>query len=96
MAKKVTKKVKTKRKVNPLYVVTNDGKDVEAASNYIELLFKKLGLDFVYEMMAEYLKGLLELVNSYPMLVEINKIIEQVVDAMELAYIRFSKSFSLF
>ena len=96
---KTTKKKVTKRKKkssNPLYVVSKDGKEVEEASNYLELIFKKLGLDFIYSFLTEYIKGLLELVNSYPMLVEIQKMIDQVVDALELAQMRIQKNFSFF
>lgn len=92
--KKKNTQRRNKKNTNPLYVVSNDGKDVEEASNYIELFFKKMGMDSVYEFLMSYLTGLLEMVNSYPMLVEINRVLEQIVAILELAYIRFSKKFS--
>lgn len=67
---------------NPLYVVTNDGKDVESAENYIELFFKKAGLDFVYKFVIDYLEALIQSVNSYPMLVEIRRLIDQAIEAL--------------
>ena len=70
------------KKKNPLYIVTNDGKDVESADNHIEALFKKAGLDFIYKFIMEYFKALLETVNSYPMFLEVKKFIDKAVDAL--------------
>lgn len=38
-----------KKPVNPLYVVKNNGKEIETAGNLVEAFLKKLGLDFVYD-----------------------------------------------
>lgn len=38
-----------KRPTNPLYVVKNKDNQIETAQNIIEALFKRIGLDFIYE-----------------------------------------------
>jgi hypothetical protein len=38
-----------KKPVNPLYVVKNKDNQIETAQNLIEALFKRIGLDFIYE-----------------------------------------------
>lgn len=38
-----------KRPTNPLYVVKNKDNQIETAQNIFEALFKRIGLDFVYE-----------------------------------------------
>ena len=63
---------------NPLYVVK--GNNVMEASNIIDMLVKKFGLEPVINI----IKMLLEQVKSYPMLVEVNKIIEDLMQKIRL------------
>ena len=56
-------KTKSKSK-NPLYVVK--GKDVQEASDVIDLIVKKLGLEPVVQFLQSMLKMILENIKSYP------------------------------
>lgn len=64
---------------NPLYVVTNNGKDVEQVANFFEVIVKKLGLGPVIDIFNELLKSLFEQVNSYAMLLVIQEFIDNLV-----------------
>lgn len=68
----------SKRK-NPLFVVTNSGKDVEAAENFIEVLVKKLGLDPVIEMIEGLFEVLIANINSYATLEAFNNILSDTI-----------------
>lgn len=57
-------KNKTKS-TNPLYVVTNNGKDVEPVSNYYEAFIKKFGLEPVVNFLEMMLELLLSQVTNY-------------------------------
>ena len=61
---------------NPLYVVTNNGVDVEAANSLLDLLLKKTGLDQLIPILENILSMLLSQVNSYPMFMEVKKIFD--------------------
>ncbi len=61
-----------KKTSNPLYVVKNNGKDVEAAKGIFELILKKLNLEPAFEFLSLYLKALLEQVNNYAALQFVN------------------------
>ncbi|MDD0853062.1 hypothetical protein HBN50_08140 [Halobacteriovorax sp. GB3] len=64
---------------NPLYVVTNNGKDVEQVANFFEVIVKKLGLGPIIDIFNELLKSLFEQVNSYAMLLVIQEFIDNLV-----------------
>jgi hypothetical protein len=49
---------------NPLYVVK--GKDVQEASDVLDLIVKKLGLESVVQFLQSMLKMILENIKSYP------------------------------
>lgn len=65
---------------NPLYVVTNNGVDVEAASNLLDLLLKKTGLDQLIPILENIMSMLLSQVNSYPMFMEVKKIFDAIFE----------------
>ncbi len=75
-----------KKAKNPLYVIKNNGVDVESAQNFFELLLKKFNLEptlnfintVIMPTLQDYFQKLtVELfskVDSYPMLIEVKKI----------------------
>jgi hypothetical protein len=67
------------RKVNPLYVVSKDKKNVEEASNFFDLLLKKTGLDQLWSMLETVIAVLLSQVQSYPMFLEVKKVIDKLL-----------------
>lgn len=71
----------TKKKVvNPLYVVRNNGVDVESASGIVDLILKKTGLDQMFVILENLLNFLMTQVNSYPMFIEVKKIYDQLFE----------------
>ncbi len=64
---------------NPLYVVTNGGKDVEEVGNLFEALVKKLCLESVVAFFNSILEEILKSVNSYAMLIAIQEFIDNIV-----------------
>jgi phage-related protein len=71
------------KQTNPLYAVTNKGKDVQEVGNYLELLVTKLGLTPVIEFIEEMLKFLFEQISSYAMFVMVKEYLDQVVNTVE-------------
>lgn len=67
-------------KKNPLYVVTNNGVDVEAASGIIDLILKKTGLDQMIPILENVMAILLSQVSSYPMFMEVKKIFDAIFE----------------
>ena len=65
---------------NPLYVVTNNGVDVEAANSLLDLLLKKTGLDQLIPILENIMAILLSQVNSYPMFMEVKKIFDAIFE----------------
>ncbi len=65
---------------NPLYVVTNNGVDVEAANSLLDLLLKKTGLDQLIPILENIMSILLSQVNSYPMFMEVKKIFDAIFE----------------
>lgn len=64
---------------NPLYVVTNKGKDVESAKNLFDVLVKKFNLEPVIELLKTFLKMFMENAKSYATFVEMKKLFDQYV-----------------
>lgn len=64
---------------NPLYVVTNKGKDVESAKNLFDVLVKKFNLEPVIELLKTFLKMFAENAKSYATFVEMKKLFDQYV-----------------
>ena len=65
-----------KKNKNPLYVVTNNGQDVEQAKGMFDLWIKKLGLDPIIEMLEFLFKSLLNMVSSYAMLTAVKDVFD--------------------
>ncbi len=78
---------KKKMSSNPLYVVSNNGVDVEAANGILDLLMKKTGLDQLIPVLENIMAILLSQVNSYPMFMEVKKIFDALFEkAIELMF----------
>lgn len=74
-------------KKNPLYMVSKNGVDVEAANGILDLLLKKTGLDQMIPMLENIMAILLSQVNSYPMFMEVKKIFDAIFEkAIELMF----------
>lgn len=77
----------SKKSSNPLYVVSNNGVDVEAANGIIDLILKKTGLDQLIPVLENIMSILLSQVNSYPMFIEVKKIFDALFEkAIELMF----------
>ncbi len=72
---------------NPLYVVK--GKDVEEAKNMIDLLIKKFNLAPVVALLQSLLETLLKQVQSYQVLVEVNKMFEQIMATIQMLVLKY-------
>lgn len=72
---------KTKR--NPLYVVTNDGKDVEPADNIFDALIKKLSLEPVIDFLKLIFQIIIDQVGGVVALDLIKGILDEFVDSLE-------------
>ncbi|MBI2522306.1 MAG: hypothetical protein HYV97_17940 [Bdellovibrio sp.] len=62
---------------NPLYVVTQNGKVVEEAQNHLDRLVKKFNLGPVLKLWEDLFAFFLSQIKSYPMLVVVQKLIDQ-------------------
>ncbi len=69
-------------KKNPLYVVKED--TVEPAHGLVEFFLKKLHLEPVVDILKSIITMLLEQVSTFPMLVAVQKIIDQIVAKLAL------------
>ncbi len=81
-----TKKSKAK---NPLYVVK--GKDVQEASDILDLVVKKLGLEPVVQFLQTMLKMILENVQSYPTFLAMKNLLDELM----LSFLGVFKKFGL-
>jgi phage-related protein len=68
---------------NPLYVVTNSGKDIEQASGLADLIIKKLGLGPVIDTLENILAWLWDQVKDYPTFVMVKGVIDSIVDSIQ-------------
>jgi hypothetical protein len=71
------------KKANPLYAVTNKGKDIEEVSDYFELLVAKLGLTPVIEFFESLLSFLLDQISSYAGFVAMKAFLDDIVIKLE-------------
>ncbi|MEA9358510.1 hypothetical protein SHI21_19900 [Bacteriovorax sp. PP10] len=77
----------SKKSSNPLYVVRNNGVDVEAANSIIDLILKKTGIDQMIPILENIMAILLSQVNSYPMFMEVKKIFDAIFEkAIEIMF----------
>jgi hypothetical protein len=72
----------TTKKINPLYVISKNGKDVESVANLLELFLKKTGLDQVFLILESLIAELLAQVTSYPVFIEVRKVIDNLLAAV--------------
>ena len=72
-----------KAKKNPLYVVTNDGKDVEQAEGFMDALVKKFGLEPVMEVIRSVLSLLSDQVGNYGFFLFLQEFIDEIVSQLE-------------
>jgi hypothetical protein len=76
--KTTTAKKKTSAKAkNPLYVVK--GKDVEAASGFLDLMIKKFNLGPIIQMIQALMGELLKSVQTYSMFEAVKKVIDDLI-----------------
>lgn len=73
----------SKSKKNPLYVVTNDGKDVEPAENLIDALIKKFALEPIIDFLKLIFQIIMENVGGAVAVDLIKGIMDEVVDSLE-------------
>lgn len=62
---------------NPLYVVKNNGVDVEEAMSFFDLVIKKFNLEAVVPIFEAVIQAILSEVTSYPVFVEVKKMLDQ-------------------
>ncbi|MDD4974191.1 MAG: hypothetical protein PHY93_07550 [Bacteriovorax sp.] len=67
-----------KKSTNPLYVVRNNGVDVEEASGILELILKKTGLDRMIPILESFIQIILSQVESYAVFIEVKKMFDQI------------------
>lgn len=67
---------------NPLYVIKNNGVDVEEAVNILDLVLKKLNLDALIPVLQAIVDTLFQEVKSYPMFLAAKKIFDDLFDAI--------------
>ena len=90
-----------KKRKNPLYVVTNNGKDVLEASGLLDALVKRLGIEPVLKQLEAILQLMLSMITSYAAFTVIKEWFDQFVATLEafikkvdpvLAFSMFQKS----
>lgn len=69
-----------KKSTNPLYVVRNNGVDVEEAQNILDLLLKKTGLDKMIPILESLLHIILSQVETYPVFIEVKKMFDRLFE----------------
>jgi hypothetical protein len=74
---------------NPLYVIK--GKDVQEASNMMDLIVKKLNLEPVVFFLQNVLKMIIENIKSYPTFVALKNFLDELM----LKYLGLIKRFGL-
>lgn len=75
-----------KKPVNPLYVIKNKNNQIETAQNFLEAIFKRIGLDFVYEYFYSLFRALALKVKSteaFGMLIDLLDDYQTMLQAVE-------------
>lgn len=67
----------TKKSTNPLYVVRNNGVDVESVNGILDLILKKTGLDKMIPILETVMQLILSQVQSYAVFSEVKKMFDQ-------------------
>ena len=70
----------TKKSTNPLYVVRNNGVDVEEANGILELILKKTGLDKMIPILETFMQMILSQVQTYAVFIEVKKMFDKVFE----------------
>jgi hypothetical protein len=73
-------KTKKRKTPNPLYVVSKNKKDVEEASNLLDLILKKTGVDKVIPVLETILSLILSQVETYPIFIEVKKMFDKLFE----------------
>ncbi len=68
---------------NPLYVVTNDGKDVESATNLFDMLVKKFGLEPLMQIFKSIVDMISGQVGNYGFFLFLQDLVDQFVAILE-------------
>ena len=68
---------------NPLFVVTNDGQDVEQADGIFDAIIKKLGLEPLIEILNDTLEQMIASCSSYAMIEVLSNLLEDITESLE-------------
>ncbi|MFG1484143.1 hypothetical protein ABMA79_10750 [Halobacteriovorax sp. HFRX-2_2] len=68
---------------NPLYVVTNEGRDVEGVATYLELLVKKFGLQPYLDILDSMIAMLTNQVGNYGFFIALQNFIDHIAAQIE-------------
>lgn len=79
----MVKRERSNNKKNPLFVVTNNGQDVEQAESFFDALIKKFGLAPLVEFMNTVIQMIMEQVGGMVALELIRGFLDEMVDALE-------------
>jgi hypothetical protein len=71
------------KSTNPLFVVTNNGQDVEEAEGLVDALIKKFGLGPIIEFMNTIIQMIMEQVGGMVALELVRGIMDEFIDALE-------------
>jgi len=74
---------KKRKNSNPLYVVTNNGKDVEPVGSLLDAFITKYGLKPVVDMLKVILDQLFAQVKNYGLFIIVKDFIDDLVSKME-------------
>jgi len=72
-----------KNTTNPLFVVTNNGQDVEEAESMIDALIKKFGLGPILEFFETVIQMIMEQVGGMVALELVRGVLDELVDVLE-------------
>lgn len=78
----MVRRAKSEKK-NPLFVVTNNGQDVEQVEGFVEAFIKKLGLQPFIEFVNTILEVLMEQVGGMVALELARGFLDEVIDILE-------------
>lgn len=73
-----------KKRKNPLYVVTNNGKDVLEANSLVDALIKRLGIEPVLNQLEVIMQTLLSMVSSYAVFAALKEWFDELVAKLEV------------
>lgn len=68
---------------NPLYVVTNEGRDVEGVATYIELIIKKFGLKPYIDLLESMIAMITNQVGNYGFFLALQNFVDHIAEQIE-------------